>query len=132
MTASFSGGCLCGACRYTAHGEPINVRVCHCRSCQKALGATFNARVLMPRAAVELGGPIGWARSSPELARGFCTLCGSTLFSERAVRGWIGITLASLDEPERFTPTEHIWTSSKPAWLQLADGLPHYPEAPPG
>ena len=43
----FSGGCLCRAVRYETTADPLNQRVCHCRECQKALGAAFNARVLL-------------------------------------------------------------------------------------
>jgi len=125
------GGCLCGASRYVAHGEPINVRVCHCRVCQRSLGAAFNARVLMPLNAVTMTGALGRRNSSPVLVRGFCTVCGTSLFTERASAGVIGLTCGSLDAPEDFQPTEHIWTSSKQAWLTLNDGLPQYPEGPP-
>ncbi len=132
MTRDITGGCLCGACRYVARAEPINVRACHCRLCQKATGAPFYARVLAPLDAVEITGPVGWFASSSELRRGFCTLCGTTLFSERAAQGVIGLTMGSLDEPNDFRPAEHIWVSSKQAWIVLDDGLPRYDEAPPG
>ena len=38
---SLTGGCLCGAVRYEISGEPVWSAHCHCRSCQKALGASF-------------------------------------------------------------------------------------------
>jgi hypothetical protein len=123
VNQSFSGGCLCGASRFVANGEPLNVRVCHCRLCQKALGAAFNARVLMDRKAVELSGPIRRANSSPELARGFCELCGTTLFSERKDPAVIGLTLGSLDDPNQFAPAEHIWTSSKQSLVEARGRL---------
>jgi hypothetical protein len=131
LTKITEGGCLCGATRYAAHGEPINVRVCHCRLCQKAIGAAFNARVLFAIKAVTLSGPIGRINSSADLTRGFCTRCGTTLFSERGTVGAVGLTFGSLDVPDAFAPTEHIWTSSKQAWLKLDDGLPQYPEGAP-
>jgi hypothetical protein len=131
LTRVFAGGCLCGASRYVARGNPINVRVCHCRLCQKAIGAAFNARALFPGNAVTLSGPIGRFNSSPDLTRGFCTQCGTTLFSERGSIGAIGLTFGSLDEPGAFEPAAHIWTSSKQAWFELDDGLPQYPEGAP-
>src|SRR5690554_6977105 len=82
MTAVTSGGCLCGACRYTTEATAINVRACHCRTCQKASGAAVYARVLVPREGLLLAGPVGWYNSSDEVRRGFCTRCGSTMRSE--------------------------------------------------
>ena len=35
------GGCFCGSVRYTLIGPPEWSSHCHCRSCQKALGAAF-------------------------------------------------------------------------------------------
>ncbi|WP_264588237.1 GFA family protein [Sphingobium sp. B2D3B] len=131
MAAAITGGCLCGACRYATDAAPINIRACHCRLCQKATGAPLYARVLVPLDAVRIEGPVGWHHSSAALRRGFCTACGTTLFSERASANVIGLAIGSLDEPERYPPTEHIWTSSGLSWLTSADDLPHYPEGPP-
>ena len=75
--SAIEGGCLCGACRYETDAVPINVRACHCRICQKATGAPFYARVMVPLDAVRLAGPIGWYHSSDEVRRGFCTRCGA-------------------------------------------------------
>ncbi len=76
-------------------------------------------------------GPLGRRNSSPVLVRGFCAVCGTSLFTERAGAGVIGLTCGSLDLPEDCQPTEHIWTSSKQAWLTIDDGLPQYPEGAP-
>jgi hypothetical protein len=131
MTAVTSGGCLCGACRYTTEATAINVRACHCRTCQKASGAAVYARVLVPREGLLLAGPVGWYNSSDEVRRGFCTRCGSTMFSERISQGVIGLTLATLDEPHRFQPVEHVWVSEMQPWLRLGDGLPHHAKNAP-
>jgi hypothetical protein len=87
--------------------------------------------MLMPLNAVRLSGAIGRAHSSPDVVRGFCKLCGTSLFSERTIAGVIGLTCGSLDAPEAFRPTEHFWVSSKQAWLKIDDGLPQYPEGAP-
>ena len=126
-----TGGCLCGEVRYAAQGEPINVRVCHCRLCQRAIGAAFNARALYAVDKVSVSGPVGTAHSSEGLKRGFCTRCGTTIFSKREALGIMGLTCGSLDDPSGFAPSDHIWVSSQQPWLKLDDGLPQYAEGPP-
>ncbi|TIY10321.1 MAG: GFA family protein, partial [Mesorhizobium sp.] len=61
--ARYRGGCLCGAVRYRTDATPINERVCHCRLCQKALGAAFNARVLFRIDDVTIDGPVATVNS---------------------------------------------------------------------
>jgi len=133
MAERITGGCLCRACRYETEAAPLDVRVCHCKLCQKATGAAFYARVRVPLDSLTISGPVGWFHSSPPVRRGFCTRCGTTLFSERADANRIGIAMGSLDDPDRFSPTEQIWMSSKQAWVDLGDDLPGHAEgAPPG
>lgn len=127
-----TGGCLCGAVRYRADGEPINVRACHCTNCQKATGGAFYARALYPQGAVTIEGETSAYPSSDRVERVFCPRCGATLFS-RAIdgRGVIGVSLATLDEPGALAPDEHIFVDEKQPWLHLDDGLPQYPRYAP-
>ncbi len=72
MAKRYTGGCLCGAVRYAVEADPVNERVCHCRLCQKAVGAPFNARLLFRRDQVTIEGPAATHLSSSEIKRGFC------------------------------------------------------------
>lgn len=127
----FHGGCLCNAVRYKTTSHPLNQRVCHCRECQKAIGAAFNARILMRIEDVAISGAISTFNSTETLERGFCSRCGSTIFSRRVSAGVIGLTVGSLDDPSLFKPDMHFWVSSRQPWLEITDGLPQYSEAPP-
>jgi hypothetical protein len=127
----YEGGCLCGAVRYKAEVTPINERVCHCRICQKAIGAAFNARLLFRIDDVTVEGPVATVNSSPDLLRGFCPVCGTTMFSRRDSRNILGVTSGSLDDPSLFKPDMHFWTASKQPWVMLDDGLPQYEGPPP-
>jgi hypothetical protein len=127
----YTGGCLCGKVRYRAEAAPLNERVCHCRLCQKAVGAAFNARLLFSGADVAIEGPAAWFHSTPDLQRGFCPECGATVFTRRLSKGSVGVGSATLDDPSLFRPRMHIFTSSRQPWLALDDGLPQYEEWPP-
>ena len=121
------GGCLCGAVRFRCEGEPLNVRICHCRICQKAMGSPFYARAMFDPRALTVEGETAYYPSSEAIHRVFCATCGTRLFSRRSNGTAIGIALATFDDRNAFAPTEHIWVSEKMAWLRLDDGLPQYP-----
>ena len=125
------GGCLCGAVRFKAEGEPLNVRICHCRNCQKAMGSPFFARALFDQRALSVEGDTARYPSSEALDRVFCKVCGTRLFSRRTNGTVVGVALAAFDDRNAFAPTEHIWVSEKIAWVRLDDGLPQYQETVP-
>ena len=125
------GGCLCGAVRFKAEGEPINVRICHCRNCQKAMGSPFYARALFRQEALAVEGETASYPSSATLGRVFCKACGTRLFSWRTNGTAAGVALATFDDHNAFAPTEHIWVTEKMDWVKLDDGLPQYPLGKP-
>ncbi|MFI0848549.1 GFA family protein [Mesorhizobium sp. IMUNJ 23232] len=131
MAAKYQGGCLCGSVRYHADAQPINQRICHCRLCQRAIGAAFNARILFRIDDVTFDGMVATVHSSPDLKRGFCPSCGTTIFSRRDAAGIMGLTTGSLDDPSLFEPEMHIFTASKQPWVTIDDGLPQYEAGPP-
>jgi hypothetical protein len=125
------GGCLCGAVRFKCEGEPINVRICHCRKCQKAMGSPFFARALFDQSALTVEGDTASYASSAAIDRVFCKKCGTRLFAWRTKAHTAGIALAAFDDRHAFAPTEHIWVTEKMNWVRLDDGLPQYPETFP-
>jgi hypothetical protein len=125
------GGCLCRQVRWKAQGEPINVRYCHCRQCQLAMGAPYFARALFAQDAVSVEGNVEQYPSSDRLWRVFCRECGTRLFARRTDGSVMGIALATFDDPEAYAPTEHVFVSEKIAWLPLCDDLPQFDQRPP-
>lgn len=114
-----SGGCLCGAVRFTASGAPLRVGLCHCLDCRKHHGAVFHASAIFPDEAVSVSG------ETREFAgRYFCPRCGSSVFS-RSDRE-MEINLGSLDAPNQFEPSYELWTERREAWLPEFPGLRHY------
>src|SRR5882757_9925718 len=120
------GGCLCGAVRFKAEGEPLNVRACHCRTCQKAMGSPFFARAVFDQRAVRVDGETAHYPSPAAVDRVFCTTCSTRLFSRRTNGTVVGIAIATFDDPHAFAPTGHSWVSDKIGWVRLDDGLPQY------
>ena len=125
---AYAGGCLCGQVGWRAAAEPINVRLCHCRNCQRATGGPYFARALFHAADVERSGETTRWASSARLHRLSCARCGTPVFAEPQDAPMIAVSLTTLDDPTALAPGSHIWTSRKRPWVSLDDGLPQFPE----
>ena len=121
-----TGGCLCGAVRYSVRGEPVHVRRCHCADCRKESGSTFTVYALWPAEAFELSGEV-----SSYDGRGFCPRCGSRLLDTSDPEGaLIEIRVGSLDDaPFELKPADEIWVKRRESWIPPVEGAAQHDES---
>ena len=132
------GSCHCGAVRYEARGALRNVINCHCSKCRRTHGHTA-AYTAVQREELILTRQDGlkWYRSlsddTPNVHRGFCKKCGSSLFWDpKDIGDTIAISAGTLDEPTGLTTIGHVWVSEAGDYYEITDGLPKFEESHEG
>ena len=98
-----TGGCLCGALRYRAEGEPLFQGLCHCRNCQRISGAGHVGFVCFAEDAVTVEGETrsyaSTGGSGATATRYSCPTCHSVVFGRAEVMpGRINLYAGSLDD----------------------------------
>jgi hypothetical protein len=80
----------------------------------------------VPKAALEVaaGDDLVWYRSSDMAERGFCRICGASLFWQGEGRAHVSIVAGSLDDSSGLHLAEHIFVADKAGYYEVADGLP--------
>jgi hypothetical protein len=123
---SNSGGCQCGAVRFSAErlGE---ASICHCRMCQKASGGFFGPFVYAEGLTWTRGAP-KYFQSSNVVRRGFCAACGTPLSFE-ADGATPSVAIGALDDPASAVPTMQLGEHSKLAYTDGLANLAGIPEA---
>ena len=124
----FTGGCLCGALRYEAEGEPEFMGHCYCEDCRRASGSGFIPFIGVAADAVRFTGETlqftSKAANGNDAVRNSCPVCGSLAFG-----GVVGtdsshtIYAGTLDDPSLFHPTIAIFTRGRPDWAVIPPGL---------
>ncbi|HJW41941.1 MAG TPA: GFA family protein [Rhizomicrobium sp.] len=136
MVSPFSGGCLCGAVRYEAAGEPIAVMECHCRDCQKAGGGASMVGVILPRGTFRItaGAPKAHAVKTDAgglLTRYFCATCGSPIYHEPDSMPITVVKAGSMDDPSWIEIGAAIYVCSALPWAHIDHSLPCHEKMPP-
>lgn len=131
----FTGGCLCGALRYEASGEPLFAGFCYCADCRKASGSGAIPFIGMSADQVRFSGEARQFRTpsfrGTDAVRNFCPLCGGLVFG-----GEVGkdnshtLYAGSLDDPSVFEPTVAIFLRDKPDWVIPPAGLATFETMP--
>jgi hypothetical protein len=132
----YTGGCLCGALRYEADGEPLFAGHCYCEDCRRASGSGFIPFMGFPRSAVRFSGPpsrifTSKAANGKDAVRNSCPVCSSLVFGgEVGKDATFTIYAGSLDDPSSFHPKVAIFTRGRPEWAVLPPDLAAYETGP--
>jgi len=123
-TNLMKGGCRCGAARYEVDLTGAHTLVCHCKDCQRLLGAPFSVFSQVPSCQFRwLSAPDGQYSVSDEAVRLYCTKCGTNL-------KWEGVETPeeaefnsmTLEDPGQVAVDEEIFTRSRLDWVSPVAG----------
>ena len=139
MTVVNSGGCVCGANRFKASGEPLRVTICHCKWCQRRTGTAFGVEVVYNSDQVNLTGDEmrQYRHVSDESGRWldlqFCGKCGGNLgFTLEAAPGIRTLPAGAFDDPAWINADHykfrHVFTRSRRVWSELSSNVEIYEE----
>ncbi|WP_408587729.1 GFA family protein [Novosphingobium sp.] len=130
-----TGGCGCGAVRYTAIDAGLRPYACHCSGCQTRQGSAFalNQQVPVEGFVIE-GETITGAVLSVSGARvthHACPLCLTRLYTVNDRRPeWPTIRAGTRDDSTELVPAFHVWTKHKQPWIALPPGVPAFETQP--
>jgi len=117
-----TGGCACGEVRFGFY-EPLAFRAaCHCRSCQYTSGGgpSYSVGVAKGQFRVTRGHPAEFAvlgDAGHLVTRVFCADCGTHVYSfSESAPNVCAVKVGALDDPSRFKPKAHLWTSEAQPW----------------
>lgn len=130
-----TGGCYCGAIRYSIDGDPELAIQCHCRECLYFTGGQANTVMFFPKKGFKYtkGTPSTFTRSDLEtpLTRQFCGNCGTPIGNDSISRpGMIIIKVGTLDDPSVFSPEVAIFTGEKLDFHHIPDGVTCFERRP--
>ena len=130
MSDSFTGGCACGAIRYSSPSPAGYMGNCHGRHCQQATGSGYFPAVVVRLSdfKIEQGEPSWYERPAERghpMRRGFCKDCGSPLFLiNGSASDAIVFYAGSLDDPSRYQPSADFFVKSAQPWAVMHADLP--------
>ena len=123
-----SGRCECGAVRFTVKGPLRRVVYCHCGQCRRTSGHYVAATACQPEhLEIQNDEGLRWYRSSDFAQRGFCGVCGASVFWRPDHGNYMAIMAGTLDSPTGLTARMHIHTDAAGDYYAVDDGLPLHP-----
>ena len=126
---SVKGSCECQGVVFELIGELRDFVFCHCSQCRKTSGHYWAAtQVSKGNLNLIKATSLSWYDSSDKARRGFCSVCGSSMFYERKGIDKISVSAGSLEIPTSLDRMRHIYVTSKGDYYDISDDLPQFEE----
>lgn len=128
-TKHVTGSCLCGGVKFNVKKFTHPVTACHCTQCRKTSGNYVAAtRSMNTELEMTSDDTLSWYRSSEEAERGFCNVCGGSLFWRQIGSDATSIMAGPLDGPTGLVTSAHIFVEDAGDYYELNDDTPKYPK----
>ena len=129
MPVPYSGGCQCGAVRYTLSMDPERLYTCHCTECQTQSGSAFGMTMLVRENSLNVTGKLKeFIRTSDKgntVKAYFCPECGVRIYGRPGyVKGVLSLKPGTLDDTSWLDPKTALWIKRSQHWFDL----PRYTE----
>ena len=126
---SVKGSCECQGVVFELIGELRDFVFCHCSQCRKTSGHYWAAtQISKGNLNLIKATSLSWYDSSDKARRGFCSVCGSSMFYERKGIDKISVSAGSLEIPTSLDRMRHIYVTSKGDYYDISDDLPQFEE----
>jgi hypothetical protein len=117
-----TGGCMCGAVRYTIAEKPLAAGLCHCNRCRPQSGSAFSTVIFVHRSAITITGETAVfddiGSSGLRVLRRYCPRCGSPLTTEADVTPDVMFVKAGgINSNEWFHPVLELFVGRRRPWV---------------
>jgi len=124
---SLKASCLCGGIKLITQGYHRNVQNCHCIQCMKTHGnyaaytsCTENNITFINKKTLK------WYKSSNIAKRGFCSICGASIFYKLLKSRNISIAAGMFRNPTKLKTHSNIFTKDKLDYYKLDSRIPKF------
>lgn len=131
----YTGGCACRSIRYEITASPLLMAHCQCRDCQEQTGGGHASVLVFPKLEVKFSGAAAEYKSTADSGkskvRGFCSNCGSPLYTLlESMPDAVVVKASSLDDPTMFRPQMVLYTDRGYEWDHLDPALTRFAKMP--
>ena len=117
-----TGGCLCGAVRFTVQDSFRAFYQCHCRQCQQLTGSAFASNIFTDPGNISwISGQddiVSYTHPSRDFSKSFCGICGCAVPFVTKSKTSLIVPAGSLNDQSSIEPQANIFTDEQACWLE--------------